>query len=124
MSVNAILEGLSEIRVDLNDNPVKIPENKRKFINKKLQTDFGKTYFNEIPLKEIFNVLKSESVEVVDEDGTAWQGFLTGASGNTQFDLAIYDSESETLKPVKNAVLVMSWYKMSSGRYEINCYLS
>jgi hypothetical protein len=102
---------------------VKIPNNVRTKINAKL-APFGKEYFTRIPLEGIFDVLKKEYVQVIDSDGTLWSGFLTGAKGRTEFDLAILDKTTGEYMPVENSMLILTWYKMDSGRYEVVCYLS
>lgn len=70
-------------------------------------------YHDSIPLETIFGVLRKEGVEVLQEDGTSWEGFLCGENSHTTFPLN-----------VKNHVLSLSWYKMESGRWEIVSYLS
>lgn len=53
----------------------------------------------------------------MQEDGEPWQGLLVGKEGNTTFPL-VRDKQ-----PVSSE-LVFQWYKMPSGKYEINAYLS
>jgi hypothetical protein len=124
-TIGKILESLGKgIQVDLDGKPVRLSPSSKKFVNKRLHELFGVKYFEKIPLDEIFGFLKSEDIIVVQEDGTPWEGFLTGAEGRTTFELALYDTQADTFSPIGNAVLWMSWYKMSSGRYEIVAYLS
>lgn len=106
------------------EGSVKMPTSTRKFLNKRLQENFSKKYHPSIPLKEIFELLRGAGVIVVQEDGTEWSGFLTGDKGKANFELQLVDEVSGEKKPIKDCMLVMSWYKMPSGSWEINCYLS
>ena len=100
-----------------SNEETKIDAKTKKLINSELGT-LCKTYYNEIPLDEIFNILKKNNVVAVQEDGTSWSGFLVGDKGSAIFDLTIDG------KNVNNAVMPLSWYKIESGRYEINAYIS
>ena len=70
-------------------------------------------YFDEIPLSDIFDVVRRNIGEVVQEDGTPWSGILCGREGNSIFGIAGFAS-----------CLRLSWYRMQSGRYEIVVYVS
>jgi len=106
----------------------------KKKINKELinlTTPKNKTqYFRAIPLQDIWDILKKYNIVVLQEDGTKWDGFLTGRSAQTYFDIASIDSEVEGYSkyrihvPYTNAQLALSWYKMSSGNYEITTYVT
>ena len=106
----------------------------KKKINKELinlTTPKGKTfYFRQIPLQDIWAILEKYGIVVLQEDGTKWDGFLTGRSAQVYFDIAPIDSEIEGYSkyrihvPYTNANLALSWYKMSSGNYEINTYVT
>lgn len=123
-NMNKILEGLNSVRIDTDGNPVRIPEKTRRAINKKYG-EFCKTYFKSIPLTDIFGILKSFGVEAVQEDGTPWEGFLTGRDGRATIDLALYDQESDSFKLVKGSALILTWHKMEvSGNWEIVAYIS
>lgn len=64
-------------------------------------------------------------IVVLQEDNTLWSGMLLGSNEQVYFDIA--DMATENNKkyiPFKNSMLALSYYKMSSGRYEINCYLT
>jgi len=105
----------------------------KKKINKELinlTTPKHKTqYFREIPLQDIFDILKKYSVISLQEDNTPWSGFLTGRSAQTYFNIAPIDSEYKNngysmYTPYTNAKLALSWYKMESGNYEITTYIT
>jgi hypothetical protein len=71
-------------------------------------------YYNEIPLDQIFKAISENGGQAVQEDGTAWSGFLCGESSCTTISVTgIY----------KVHFLYLGWYRMGSGRYEINAYL-
>ena len=96
---------------------INLNANIRKQINKQLQENFNK-YFPSIPLTEVFEVLKNNNVVAVQEDGTPWSGFLCGDDGNASIELKFND------ELIDNAMLILQWHKMESGRYEINTYVS
>lgn len=70
-------------------------------------------YFAPIPLSEIFEVVKTFAGQVVQEDGTPWSGFLCGEAGTARFAVKGYRFH-----------LVVSWYLMNSGRFEICAYVA
>lgn len=79
--------------------------------------EIGKTYWATIPLDKIFAAVRSAGYEPVDEDGEPWEGMLTGREGRAVIDL------QKSGKPVKEA-LALQWYKMESGKFEVNAYVS
>lgn len=89
----------------------------RQKINKALHP-ITTVYQDAIPLDDIFACLAREGLIVVDEAGQPWEGFLIGADSHATFDLRMNGEE------VNNAALIMSWYRMLSGRWEVNCYVS
>ena len=102
----------TEINKNLRD--LIIPENKQR-------------YFEQIPLKDIFDILKNNSLIALQEDNTPWSGFLIGRESNTTFPIAYEVSKDAEgfYYPVENAVLYLYWYKMEeSGRYEVNAYIT
>lgn len=83
-----------------------------------VQTILSQTYFPSVPMGPIMDALEDLGIYVVDESGEVWEGFLTGREGRETFEL-MYEGH-----PVRNAVLVLSWYKMPSGKYEVTGYIS
>lgn len=108
-----------------------IPPNIRSRINtalRALTNPQNKTmYFNEIPLSDIDNILRKFGYLMVDEDGTAWSGFLTGRSSKVEFGIAPLDSKNGDVDgsyvAVRNAELQLMWDKMDSGRYSITAWV-
>lgn len=79
--------------------------------------ELGRGYHDKIPLNEIFGHVRATGYEPVQDDGSPWSGFLTGADGRAVIPL------TRDGKPTK-ASLTLSWHKMPSGRYEITPYVS
>jgi len=84
----------------------------RKRINKSLYA-ISKIYHPEIPLDKIFGALETEGVVPLQEDGTRWSGILCGDNASMRVN---------TSNP--KIFLYVGWYKMPSGNYEINAYVS
>jgi hypothetical protein len=80
-------------------------------------THLGKKYHAEIPLNLIFNHVKAHGLTPVQEDGTPWEGFLVGSSGRVYINLQM-DGQ------ILNRLLVLDWYKMPSGKFEVTSYIS
>ena len=93
-------------------------------INRQL-TKIGKDYYQKIPLDTIFNILKSHNIIVLQEDNTEWGGMLVGNEAQVYFNIADSSSfDGKRYQPYTNAMLALSYYKMSSGRYEIVSYIT
>jgi len=59
-----------------------------------------------------------------NEYGEEFEGFLLGNNSRTTFEIAINEKDQyNSFVPFDNANLSVSWYKMQSGRYEINAYI-
>jgi hypothetical protein len=95
----------------------------RKKLNKSIYLLTISKYFDGVPISEIGEILGKESYALIQEDDTLWEGFFCGEIGSAHINLAKIE-EYEMLNPVTNSLLVIQWYKMDSGRYEINAYLS
>lgn len=70
-------------------------------------------YHPEIPLDDIFAIVRYHAGRIVQEDGTEWSGILCGDDGSARFEIA-----------GKNFPLFLTWHKMNSGNYEIVAYVS
>ncbi len=107
----------------------KLPANIKKKMNNELHKKVGKqTYFKDIPLDPIFDIVKSYGAVPLMEDDTEWEGFLLGGIKKTErvvFELG--DEKTKDVKgiyePFSNAMLVMTYYKMPSGNWEIITYV-
>lgn len=82
--------------------------------------DLCKQYYKLIPLNTITNYLKQNNLIILQEDGSEFEGFLCGCEGRTSFLMR----DIEQNKNIKDSILWLSWYKMTSGNYEVVCYLS
>lgn len=95
-------------------------------IRKKLNKEFsklikknGSCYFDkQLPVAEINECLKKHEFELLDDDGTKFCAFFCGNHGKTYIN---YGKENDI---VGDSIIVFSWYKMPSGRYEIIVYVS
>lgn len=103
-----------------------IKANLKKKLNRAISELLKPTYFNGIPLGQIFNLMEEHGIVPLQEDNTKWSGFLCGASGECFFELAPADSKDENgmYKPYTNTGLRMTWYEMRSGRYEVIAYFT
>lgn len=101
--------------------------NIRKKINKELQNlTSPNKYFFSIPLQEIKDILKKYDIVLLQEDNTEWSGWLLGNNSQTNFTLGNIKSKNSEgfYSSYKNCMLVLTWYKMQSGKYEIVAYIS
>jgi len=105
------------IIVDMSKS-TKIDAKTRRSINKDLDKLTTNVYFFKIPIDDIFTILKKQSLIPVQEDGTAWDGILCGDSGKAPIEIGFHG------KLVSNSHLLLTWYKIDSGKYEIVCYMS
>ena len=109
--------------------PVKINAGIRARLNAAVQKVTPGNYYDNIPLDEIDAALRSEGYLLIQEDNTEWSGFLMGDDSGTLFTLGDLNNHREvngreTYAEVANSGLRMTWYKMSSGRYEIVKYVT
>ena len=88
----------------------------------KINREIGKVvkpiYFDEIPLGQMFDIIKDHGYQVVDEAGEPWSGFLCGREGTFWADIM-----SLTTQKLSKYRLILQWYKMPSGRYEVISYV-
>lgn len=78
-------------------------------------------YFDRVPLGELLKACSDNGAKPVQEDGTEWSGLLSGANGNATISLAIQKGSEWVIS--KN-MLVLTWYKMDSGKFEVVAYIS
>jgi hypothetical protein len=90
----------------------------RKPINKGLY-EISRVYWNIIPFGEIDKVFREHGFKLIQEDGTDWEGFFLGEKGRATISIATLEGEE-----IHQHSLILEWYKMQSGRWEINTYLS
>jgi hypothetical protein len=115
----------------INEARRNLPYAIKKKINKEISKVLSPTYFKAIPLKDLFDILDKYGIVPIQEDKAKWSGLLIGGVDKTEmvdFDLAWKDSKQGNIytEMVPNAALVMSYYKMPSGKYkyEVIGYLS
>ena len=94
-----------------------------KSVNKELQNltspGYRTQYFNSIPTQEIQVILNKFGLGVNQETREqVMDGIFTGRDGKMEEPVSI-DQKGNT-----NALFVMTWHKMESGRYEIVAYVA
>lgn len=107
----------------------KIDSKLRNKINKEIHILLKPTYFETIPLENIFKILNDNGIVALQEDNTEWEGFLVGAEGRATIELAdnmIYKkiNDIKVYTPFENCYLIITWYKMEFNKYEVIGYLS
>lgn len=85
----------------------------REFKNYLVQ--IGREYHPSIPVQQMLSKLPS-GVAAVAEDGEPWEGLLCGREGTALIDLQIASRAFKTL--------VVNWYRMNSGKFEVTAYLA
>ena len=89
------------------------------------------SYYDEIPLEDIFKTLRKFNLVAIDKDGTDWEGFLTGQSDRVSMEVVL-EEEGER-KIVENASLTITWYRYDDyidkekyvrGKYEVVVYFA
>lgn len=73
----------------------------------------GRIYHDEIPLDQIFCILRQAGLQPIDIDGTPWSGIICGSDARTRIQIR-----------GQRFSLELAWFTMPSGRYEITAYLS
>lgn len=115
---------------DINSRPITMPPRIKKTLSNGVADILRPTRFEQIPLKEIFNLFELHHVMAIQEDGTSWSGFLLGDAecGDDRtrdqvvhFPLAI-DTGSEW--KVTTTHFHLSWCRMPSGKKEVIGYIS
>lgn len=108
----------------------KLDSSTRTKINKAFDKLMSNTYFQGIPWDKIEKILEDNGVVALQEDNTKWAGLFSGRDGKATIDLAPLESArsegrpSTFYTPYTNTMLVMTWHKMDSGRYEVVVYVS
>ena len=83
--------------------------------NKQLIKLTANRFFEQIPFQQIAEIVEANNSKLVDIDGTNLETlFLCGDSGHTLINL----------RGQKRDALILEWYRMPSGRYEINTYVT
>jgi hypothetical protein len=90
----------------------------RKQVNRKLY-DLCQVKYDSIPMDTIQSILSESNLVMVQEDNTVWSGILCGDNESCYIDIS-----DKGFNHVDNSVVCLQWYKFTSGRYEINCYIS
>ncbi len=128
----SVVSGKNLPKVDsYNDIPVppKVNAKDRRALSNAVHDAAPGDYFKDIPIDEIDSALREEGYLLIQEDGTAWAGMLTGTDGEATFRLGKLSEGRElngeaTYKPVPNSGLRMTWHQMRPGRWEVIKYIT
>jgi hypothetical protein len=93
-------------------------------INKEIWKLLEPTYFSQIPLSDICQILNKYNLVILQEDDTEWSGFLLGGIKRTEqvdFPLGWLNTKDQDgmFQKVKESMLTLSFYKMQSGKWEV-----
>jgi len=107
----------------------KLVASTKKHINNEIWKLLKPTFFSQIPLHDIVQILNKYGFVILQEDDTAWSGFLMGGVKKTEyvhFDLGFLNTldQHKRYKKVTNSMLELSYYKMGNGKYEITARLT
>lgn len=129
-SINQLLKNAAEyINVADFDMPLKLSQPVKSKLTQAISkhttgTETNNQYFEKIPLQPIVDAIEEFGYTIIQEDGTAWDGFLVGADASVTIELGTNPDEKGFYQPITNAALILQWHKMPSGQYEINAYIS
>ena len=82
-------------------------------------------YSQSIPLSDIFDILECFGYVPIMEDRTLWQGIICGENGRMQLQLAFCDADTfgyDVLTTIDNSIII-TWYRMQSGNWEVMSYV-
>lgn len=110
----------------LQETMTRMPSNIRNKINGRVAKVANGSPRRDIPLSDIDDILRDFGYLLVSEDGTPWSGFLTGREGRANIEIGILGTQDENRihEMVSNAMLVLTWHKFHTGRYEVIAYVS
>lgn len=115
----------SQVESQFSGAMIRIPAGIRNQMNGDI-ADLVRPIQSQIPLKSIDDILRRRGYLLVQEDGTTWSGFLTGRDGNARIEIGVVgtadDYDVHTI--IDNAMLILSWHKFDTGRYEVVAYIS
>lgn len=101
--------------------PAKIPTS----VLNKLKTDLApvwKQYWPTALPKPLMDAFTKNNVVLLDDDLTAFEGFLTGAQGRASFMLGLAPAQPDGTYAPSTTFFHLQWHKMPTGKYELNGY--
>lgn len=109
------------------NNPSRLDASTRNKVNRELSK--LPNYHEGIPLDLIENILEKYGLLILQEDNTAYEGIFTGEEGRASIGLGYINTAHDengltAYTPIENSMLILTWYKMGSGKMEIVSYLS
>jgi hypothetical protein len=113
--------------VDMSAKPRRATQAEKKSWYQAIEQAIGSSnFFDQIPLGQMMEALRQFNVQVLQEDGTEWGGFLVGGAecgapeASNQFAKLELARDGELV----NAELYLTWCKMPRGKYEVVWYLT
>ena len=106
---------------------VRLTPKEKKQINVAVQEAVHEIYYEDIPLKDIFDACKQFNAVPLMEDQREWCGFLSGGIDKTVhifFDLGRGLISDERYEVISNACLTVSYYRVASGRMEVLAHVA
>lgn len=95
----------------------------RKRINRKIYEQTN-SLSNEIQLTTIDKILREDGFLLVNEDGTPWSGLLLGESSQCNIEVGSLSKVENEMHKIEENMVVLSWYRHTTGRIETTAYLS
>lgn len=82
-------------------------------------------FYDAIPINKVSDILQENGYLLLQEDNMEWSGFLCGRDSHTIFAIGRLEDKDDRdmYKPIETG-LYFSWYKHTTGRYEINLYFT
>jgi hypothetical protein len=116
-----------ELMSEISNNPNRLDATIRKKINRELSA--LPNYHEGIPINIIENILEKYGLLILQEDNTEYEGFFLGDESHTEITIGHINTAHQEdnitfYTPIENSMLILTWYKMGSGKYEIVSYLS
>jgi hypothetical protein len=106
-----------------------LPASAKRPLNKLLYDLTSQGYHDSILINEIGDLLRKHGVLMLQEDGTEFSGVFAGEDGRAEIEIGTTNIAREidgvpVYTPFTNTMLVITWHKMPSGKYEVVAYLS
>jgi len=76
-------------------------------------------FWSRVPISRFEMILKEYGVRLVNEDGTPFSAIFCGEDGKAEIEIA-----NDSGEKVSNSLFVMTWHRFSTGRYEVNAYIT
>lgn len=109
-------------RIELSEGKgLKMNAQARRAASKAIYNIAKQNHFSSIagPVYDADKALQKLGYKMVDIDGSDYAAIYTGKEGRASIDIGDMDGNI-----VQNTMLAIQWYKMGSGMWEVNMYLT